>query len=136
MIPSVYTDLFNKLFDKTLTGEIDWEPTIEDSRYLASFPPYSLSVLYYQEQGGDWAEVVRFALYNEKGERIDDFSISDSQNKLDFDRAYELYAAARRRALKIDEAISVISEQLDAAGTVGFAEDEFIPEIEDDEIPK
>lgn len=100
-------ELVQKILDSTYKGRIDWQPTAIADQYTTAF-------------GGKWTvtvdENVRrgtnetfwvFGLNNENGEQI--LRITSDED-MSIQRIYE---AARRQALRVDEAIADVLKELD-----------------------
>ncbi len=90
--------LIDHLLERTLAGQIDWQPTANQNQFTASFKgKYSLSVHQAPESYNCW-----LTMDDADGRRM--HRITDHE----YSRVDELYDAARRRAYKVDEAIDDI----------------------------
>jgi hypothetical protein len=95
-------ELVTKLMQATETGRIDWQKTATSDRYAASF-------------GGRWTVVID---YNANSEHRYFLALKDSEGQevlriWDDLRLSNLFESARRKALKIDEAIADVLKELD-----------------------
>ncbi|MBP7528499.1 MAG: hypothetical protein KA801_11260 [Syntrophorhabdaceae bacterium] len=115
MIPDSYSVMINKLCDKTLEGKINWKTTADDNRYLIDFRDFSLTTTLYIPAIGD--KNVAIHLWDKNGRVIDYFHVLNGEP--DFDKLELMFDGARRKAKRIDEAISFITQELDTAETVG-----------------
>lgn len=111
MIPDNYSATINKLADKTRLGLVDWVTTSSSTKFLVRFAKFSVSI--YQGYDSDEDnQFVRFDIFDFDGKEMDTFHVT--QLETDWQLANDLFGAARRKALKIDEAISTINGELDA----------------------
>jgi hypothetical protein len=134
MIPDVYIDLVNKLYDKTMRGQVNWQKTAVENKYLVDFRSFSLTIeLLFDRSNPSW---INLQLYDSDGKKIDSFTVDEEQDSGWFGKLDEIYGTARRKALRIDEAINLITKELDTNEPVGAEPSEdFVPEIEDDDVP-
>lgn len=109
MVPNIYSKIIQRLAQKTEKGEVNWETTSSPNKFLVNFKNFSMAVDTFWSQDGE--EGVSFELLDPNGKRIDYFSVPDSDAEW-WPLANELYAGARRKALRIDEAVKTISEEL------------------------
>jgi|GEM_PF-3527111 len=134
MIPEAYIDLVDKLYIKTMDGKANWKRTAVENRFLIDFKNFSLTIQFFYEDREPSS--VKLALYDENGKIIDDFELLEIPESAAYDKLYSMYGAARRKALRIDEAINLITKELDSETIVGVdtSDDDYIPEIEEEEI--
>ena len=119
MVPEIYSKIIGKLVSKTKRGEVNWKKTSAGDKFLVSFKEFSLLIgTYFDEQKG--TDYVNFQLIDVAGKSIDTFLVSESDEDWG-DLVFELYNSARRKALRIDEAIEVIGKEL------GVDEDNDVP---------
>jgi hypothetical protein len=98
------TELLEKLLQSTQSGRIDWEKTAVDDQYSASF-------------GGKWTVLIDrstkdrdfywLTLRNANGDEL--LEVNSMQDI----RVPEIFFAAKRRALKVDEALADVIKDLD-----------------------
>jgi hypothetical protein len=106
-VPEIYSKILRKLSDKAKKGEVDWKSTSGEGVFLVNFKDFSLSVgLIYDNE-----EFIYFQLRDNRGKDIDFFKVSENDPKWG-DLAFELYNGARRKALKVDEAVEIIGKEL------------------------
>lgn len=129
MIPNAYEGLVNKLYTKTMKGQANWRQTADDNTFLLDFDEFSLTIHYQScNQEPDW---IRLELRDETGNSIDGFWEDESDLTGAYNRLDAIYGGARRKALRIDEAINVITRRLDEDEGCGTEDDDFIPEEKD-----
>lgn len=114
MIPDSYRDLIELLEFRTAEDEVNWKSTGDSSAFVVYFDKFSL-VLRLAEEGYGGPEM-SVLLYDPDGEVIDSFTVSEGD---DFERLTRLHGDARRKALRIDEALSKLVERLQGEGVVG-----------------
>ncbi len=96
------TELVTKLIERTQQGKVDWHPTSTKLQYTASFGGnYTVIVDKDFQQDKFW-----LSIQNEEGVAI--HQIFGSQDY----RIPELFFAARRKALNVDQAITDILKDL------------------------
>lgn len=130
MIPEAYRAIVERLEQKTRESKVIWNQVSKDT-FAVNFGDYSLSVREYfgEDENGVEDRSIDFRLLDSQGKTIDAFDIwSDDK---DFENARELFSAARRKALKVDEALAVLSEVLETSTVVGLQEES----AEGEEIP-
>jgi hypothetical protein len=116
MLPSQYEELFEKLSERTQRGAVNWHPTADENEFVVYFRGFSLSVRFYESERD--ASEMYFKIRDDSGKEVDTFWISE--NDIRWEMAYRIYSSARRKALRIDEAVNSIVKQLDNAPTVGL----------------
>lgn len=135
MIPESYYDLINKLYVKAEAGQINWQTTAAKNKFIVYFQNFSISLEFERSEDQE-PDFVTFRIYDNTGHEIDSFWIGSHEIEGWYEKSYQLYSAARRKALRIDDAINSITKELDVHGPVGQTEsDDFIPEIADDDVP-
>ena len=110
MVPEIYSKIIPKLNSSTKAGKINWKTTSVPDKFMVSFKDFSLAIWsgYDQQEGG---EFTAFELIDPDGKEVDRFYVKDSDKQWG-EVAAELYGGARRKALRIDEALKVISKEL------------------------
>ncbi|MDD5421977.1 MAG: hypothetical protein PHT32_00940 [Candidatus Omnitrophica bacterium] len=116
MIPENYKSIIRKLFEKTNEGKVVWQSTSDDNTFIVEIGDFTLKIWDGRDDEID-EPFVGFTLLNSKGKQIDNFW-ADKGSK-DYDSSYALYASARRKALKIDDAINSIAKKLESDEIVG-----------------
>lgn len=120
-----YRAIVDELHTKTLRGQVEWRTTVNAREFLVYFEKFALSIRDGSEDGSDF---IFFSLKNVQGKNIDHFVID--YNDVQFDKAQELHAAARRKANHVDIAIRSIVDELKTKPTIGEK-----PAEDDDEPP-
>ncbi|MDP2216200.1 MAG: hypothetical protein Q8J68_02795 [Methanolobus sp.] len=116
MLPEVYKTIIRKLHKKSAEEEVNWHTTSDGSTYIVYFKTFSLSIDRYHMEFRD-APGIAVRILNMEGDEVDSFFEYDSDD--DWQLLNELYEFARRKALRIDEAIRSIDSELDRIGFVG-----------------
>lgn len=96
--------LVAQLLDKTKKGSITWEPTAKDDEFVSTLSGnVSFTV-------GSWRETDLLIMRDELGRVL---VTIDSDSTI---QVSELYAEARRQALKVDESLDSVLDQLGRMG--------------------
>lgn len=119
MIADEYVSLVGKLLDRTKSGEVNWKSTANENEFMVYFKKFSLSVSSSYDNHSQEEQYV-ISLRNESGAEIDRFWLEPHEEQ--WKTASELYIGARRKALKIDDALSLIMSELESDGSVGLEE--------------
>lgn len=124
-----YQDLARRLAMRTTQGRVKWQRTAREDEFIVYFESYALSVrLTAPVHDPDYCT---FAIRNITGEEVDRFIVEEGDEL--WPLARNLWAGARRKALRIDEALAGILEELDTKEIIG----EEAPTLtdEDEETP-
>ena len=108
--------LVQKLNERTIAGQVNWERTAEEGVYQASFPNYSVR-LFTRERRGERDYIIQ--IVDQDGTVVEDSSDVDLArvsglglpDTFDFMRG--LYNIARRKAMGVDQALDTLMEILD-----------------------
>lgn len=109
MIPEEYKELVDKLVTLTENRKINWETTSDTTKF--SFGGSKVSALIYN--GNDFQtgeDFVRLELLDILGDQIDGFYVDEHDE--DFPKMLALYNSSKRNALKIEESISSLLNDL------------------------
>lgn len=117
MIPNIYKDIIDGLQTKSQNGEANWRTTGRDNEYIIYFQKFSLSILYGYDEN-DESYYISISIYNENGESIDSFWVGNNL-KEEYEFLQQLYQSAKRKALRIDEAITEIFSEVNKKGIIG-----------------
>jgi hypothetical protein len=93
------------VYKKTKAGEIKWERTLQRNMFQTSFPNYSILI----QEISDGS--IAFKVCNEKGEVIEELTELQA-GTLGFMHMRELYVAARRGAMDVDQALDELLRTL------------------------
>lgn len=110
MVPEIYSKIIPKLNALTKEGKVNWTSTSVDDKFLVSFKDFSLAIWASYDQNEE-EEYTAFELIDPNGKVIDQFSVKNSDKSWG-QVADDLYGGARRKALRIDEAVKIISKEL------------------------
>lgn len=118
MIPEQYKSLIARLRERTDAGDVNWKPTADEKVVVVFFTDFSLTI----RRDVDFTnsqpeEFVRFDILNESGSKIDGFWVDESERE--FRDAMEFFEAARRKSIRLDDALSQIMGELDSDGPIG-----------------
>ena len=111
MIPAQYEVILKQLLEKTITGKANWKATSSDNQFLINFKTFSLKVWRYSHPYDD-SSGIAFAVYNDQGKKIDDFSVEEGDKQ--WELANGMFENARRKAFNVEEALKLISKELSA----------------------
>ena len=118
MIPESYKQLFDRLLNRTQAGEVNCKNTADESTFAIHLREFSLTM--FRGFDRDDGEFVRWELINNLGNEIDSFYVSEKDK--DWVRAVDLFDRARRKAIRLDDAIEAVMQELDSANRVGLDE--------------
>lgn len=129
-IPEEYRSLVERLHQRTREGTVQWKSDKEGSRYYVSFQHSALSMSQLQQLdfsalgglGLERPKPLKFALYNDKGEVIDSFTLGADDD--DYDTINELWRSAHRKAMRVDEAIRRLEAELEDTSSGKDQEDQ------------
>ena len=114
MIPTQYENILKQLLEKTLAGKANWKATSSEDTFLISFKTFSLKIWRFSNPY-DESNGISFGVYNDKGKKIDDFSVESGKQ---LELANSLFENARRKAFNVEDALKLMSLELQA-DTVG-----------------
>jgi hypothetical protein len=120
MIPDSYRVLIQSLANKTSERAVNWKSTADRDTLVIYFKDFSLSIASGWEDQGyneDPLAAILVNIYNDAGEIIDSFTVREGHE--DYQRMEQLHAEARRKALRIDEAIASLMQQLESDSPIG-----------------
>lgn len=110
MIPSEYVKIFGALYLKTQDKTLGWTSGASEDQYLVSLGGFSIVLTRNSE---DFVgQFYSMSLLNSEGKEVDAFQIYDSDTG--FKEVHEMFDLARRKAGRIDEAISQLEYSLGA----------------------
>jgi hypothetical protein len=122
MSSSKFDELVNRLYERTEKGQVNWQPTSDEDEFIVYFQDLSLSMRTGIDEDED--EFITIALRNQSGKTVDSrYFWGGMSDKSMWEKVSALFSAARRIALKIDEAFDQIMKELDSKGIVGKADD-------------
>jgi len=129
MISPDYAKLVDLLVDRTRRGEVNWKPMSSTGDYVVYFETFSLTVGtgFDSHEQEEW---IIFKLRSDTGKEIDRFLVGEHENS--FSTVAELFALARRKAHRIDEALVVIVKELEDSKPVGKEDPK---DTSDDDLP-
>jgi len=118
-IPDTYQRMIGSLTTRTLDRSIEWRPGSSKWEFVASFKNSSLTI---RDTGDPDGTEYTVALLDSEGTEVDSFSVSvrEEEEQEDFEVIGQLFRIARRQALKIDEALASIQEELDSPPDLPF----------------
>ncbi|MCY4394982.1 MAG: hypothetical protein OXC10_07605 [Rhodospirillaceae bacterium] len=110
------------LYQRTKIGRVNWEVTVSDGVYQASFSDYSIKISLQVSQRDQSAEDVKISVIGDEGNEIESFTDEDIQVEWlpefsEFDNCYQMmyqtYEIARRSALGTEKAIDQLLSELE-----------------------
>lgn len=119
MIPEIYSEIIKKLKDKTIADKVNWVESAADNTFVVNMTDSSLSI----KKDFGWGEdKIVFALLNENGQMIDNFDVSDKEDE--WVKVDDLYVAARRRAMGVDETLKKLRKKIESSDIIGDVSEE------------
>jgi hypothetical protein len=105
--------LVPRIHEKSQRGEIPWQKSA-DGRFESSFPGYTVEVYSRISDEVSWWGI---RIYNEEGdivEDVDDTDLTQNVRGQPWEKIMkEIYEMARRKALRIDQAIDELISELE-----------------------
>jgi len=104
--------LLQRLLEQTAEGEISWEETAARDFYQVAFPSYTVQIGEREEESGTLDFVLR--IFNKDNQLMEEAGAGDLRSELDnaYNQMRQLYTAARRKAMEVDEALDNILSSL------------------------
>ena len=113
-----YTRIVRGLFDRTMSGQLNWVLSFEDGVYQADFPNHSLQIMRWINDDMVGDDII-IKIKNKEGMLIESFSdvnIDSADipgNDSSFTYMNKIYETARRQALGVDKALDEIIDDLE-----------------------
>lgn len=109
-------DAVNNLLTGTRDGVFSWEATERPDEFRLRLQKGLVSVDKWEATDQfdpfDTEEMAEIVFYNIKGEKVDRLGCSWAAEKTDYDLLVKLQDAAKRNALKIDEVLDSLLEEI------------------------
>ena len=105
--------IITSLLRKTKNGEIRWEETSSNSKFMVSFSRGNITIDLRTDEFGD--EIVVIEIQNEYGKTAEEITASGVREWMQNSESVflELYQLARRHALRIEEILDQLLLDLD-----------------------
>lgn len=115
MIPNEYFPLITKLYNLSSIGKLKWEVTSDSNKFSFVLSSNSLIISRYKSWPDD-ADCIMLEIKDELGNRVDAIVSDDQDTEFpeQFNLMFNLFTAARRCALKIEETITKLLTELDS----------------------
>lgn len=120
MINNDYFELVEKLIHRTKEGKVNWKSTANEDEFIVFFNDFSLSIYISRVGFGPVSHVV-ISLRDDTGKEIDRFDLDDEDEH--YEMVMNLHSSARRKALRIDDALHTIMSELESKNSIGLDED-------------
>ena len=105
-------DIVTKLWERTNEHKIPWEPTVNETAFLASIgDSSSVTITSYRRQIG--GEHLRFQIMDERGRELGKYETYGGGDAETNEKLIDIYTEARRTALKIDSHFDDILQELE-----------------------
>jgi hypothetical protein len=102
--------LLQRIYDKTLQGELRWEPTANGRAFVVAFARFSLSLERLYEASED-SNYILLRISNDQGQTIEELTEGKAV-QIGFRNMNNLYERARRIAMGFDEALDELLIEL------------------------
>jgi hypothetical protein len=102
--------LLQRIYDKTVQGELHWEPTANASVFVVAFARFSLSLQRVYEPAED-SDYVLLRISNDQGQTVEELS-EGAAVRIGFRDMSKLYERARRIAMGLDEVLDELLTEL------------------------
>ena len=98
--------LINRLVEKTLEGSVEWERTVPEDYFQATFPAYTVHIGKEVDTFTERASYV-LKIFNEDNELIEEVTDGQLRGEMtdSFARMAALHSGARRKAMGVEEAV-------------------------------
>jgi len=103
--------LLQRIYEKTVKGELRWEPTANGSAFTVPFARFSLSLERVPETR-DLMGYILLRISNDRGQTIEEFTGGQAV-QIGFPHMDELFDRARRIAMGLEEALDELLSELD-----------------------
>lgn len=113
MIPHIYEKLIDKLVEKTVRREVNWDVTPGGDMLIVKFKEASIAM----HRGTNFIDVI---IMGKSGDGIDGFRVLNTE--AEWNTMDALHTNARSMAPVILQAIKTVQEELEAEGVVGLKE--------------
>lgn len=110
MIPNEYLRILSLLYDKTISNKVSWQKGTNNYSFITGFTNFSIAISEYDDQYNNEREY-GISIYNQEGDIIDHYTVPEQDNKFAF--VQNLFNESRRNALKINDAINEIMNELE-----------------------
>ena len=112
MVEKKLGKLIERLHKKTLAGEIDWDATADPRRFQTALPDYTIQLT--SDPSESASQAFELSVFDEEDRQIESVRPIDLQGVLTSPTGAmrDLYEAARRQALNVDEALDHLLEEL------------------------
>ncbi len=119
-IPSIYSTLLERIGERTDAGQVYWQPTTDATTFVVHLKKWSLTIDRFipQESYDNDQLVIRVVIQSSVGKELDSFHIVEGESG--FQELDILYASARYGALKIEDAVKEILEEIEGDSDIGF----------------
>jgi hypothetical protein len=112
--------LFERLFELTKKGVLNWQETVQKNVFAVPFSGYSVEIR--SDRDPDDQDIITLTIRDVEGtiveavtdaEAVADYMDTPNDRKKFFEKSEGLYEAARRAALGADKALDSILKELD-----------------------
>lgn len=120
-------DLVEKIFEKTISGKLKWEQTLDENVFQVIFPEYAVKISWEEpncetlteEQAELLNEIHKFPVlkvYNSIGNQIQEIGFYEIYNEDNiYKKLCEIYEEAKNIAYNVDKSIDELMTELDKA---------------------
>ncbi|MFY0528849.1 hypothetical protein ACN28I_38710 [Archangium gephyra] len=130
-VNSEFLGLLKALLEKTQAKKVKWIHTTESSAYRIALGDGVVRIENSVDEDGD--RYCSATLLNRRGQMLDEITQYTGANNPHWPLLYDLFSAARRSALAVDDVLSSMIKDLSEGKTRPLPEDE--KEEDDDGIP-
>lgn len=132
MLNREYVDLIEKLAERTADARVNWKTTSSENEFVVYFADFSVSLRIHSDYQDN--EYVTVVLRDKAGKSIDELTIGLEDDL--WTTVHALYLAARRKALRIDDALRhIISELSSDRQNIGDEPQVREKNDDDDDLP-
>lgn len=117
MIPEAYKDIVAGLYQKTKENQVVWRETSYGKGFVVFFTDFALTLDSLNNDNN--AATYCVYLIDNNGNNLDSFEIIKTD--MDWSMMNELYAIARRKVHRVDDALAAIKSEISGNNIVGHA---------------
>jgi len=118
MIPTNYTELLDKLLEKTKNKEVIWQKTSREDEYKLQLEIGALTIDRWKNDKNS-REFVDVNFYNDRGDNIDRLYASEFDDPMNYAYLINLHTEIKRAYYKVDETLKGLLDEINSSGKIG-----------------
>jgi|WetSurMetagenome_2_1015567.scaffolds.fasta_scaffold393632_1 hypothetical protein len=118
MIPINYTELLDKLLEKTKNKEVIWQKTSREDEYKLQLDIGALTIDRWKNDKNS-RESVDVNFYNDRGDNIDRLYANEFDDPMNYAYLINLHTEIKRAYYKVDETLKGLLDEIKSSGKIG-----------------